>query len=90
MAGDYVFVLANDNELVCLTRNDGQGALGAPAAALSRTKRKRSDPILWAGPVLGGDRLIVLSSPAMRCSVSPYTGELLGSRRCRPAAISDR
>ena len=35
-------------------------------------------PILWAGPVLGGNRLIVLSSKGEAISVSPYTGELLG------------
>ena len=32
----------------------------------------------WAGPVLGGDRLIVLSSDGGALSVSPYTGEPLG------------
>ena len=34
VAGDYVYVVSNDDELICLARNDGQGAMGAPAAAL--------------------------------------------------------
>jgi outer membrane protein assembly factor BamB len=34
--------------------------------------------MVWAGPVLGGDRLIVLSSAGDAISVSPYTGEPLG------------
>jgi hypothetical protein len=32
----------------------------------------------WAGPVLGGDRLIVLSTDGGAVSISPYTGEPLG------------
>ena len=34
VVGDYVFVLANDNELVCLTRDEGKVRWVAPAAAL--------------------------------------------------------
>ena len=41
-------------------------------------EKKKKDPIIWAGPVLGSDRLIVLSSDGMAVSVSPYTGEPLG------------
>ena len=32
----------------------------------------------WSGPVLAGDRLIVISSEGEAFSVSPYTGEPLG------------
>ena len=43
-----------------------------------QNEKKRKDPITWAGPVLGGDRLIVLSSDGDAVSVSPYTGDPLG------------
>ena len=39
---------------------------------------KKKDPIFWAGPVLAGDRLIVISSDGEAISVSPYTGLPLG------------
>jgi outer membrane protein assembly factor BamB len=79
VVGDYIFVLANDNELVCLTRNEGKARWVRQLRRYEDEKAK-SDPILWAGPVLGGNRLIVLSSLGEAVSVSTYTGELVGQQ----------
>ena len=90
VVGDYVFVLANDNEAVCLTRKEGK-VRWVRQLPRFEDEKKKSDPIFWAGPVLGGNRLIVLSS----------TGEALvavarqrridrAAARCRPPAFSDR
>jgi outer membrane protein assembly factor BamB len=79
VAGDYVFVLANDNELVCLTHKEGKVRWVRPLQRFEDEKAK-SDPILWAGPVLGGNRLIALSSLGEAVSVSPYTGEVIGNQ----------
>jgi outer membrane protein assembly factor BamB len=38
----------------------------------------RTDPVVWAGPVLVSDRLILVSSAGYAVSVSPYTGQLTG------------
>src|SRR5215813_2418069 len=77
VAGDYVYVLTTDNELICLTRNEGK-VRWVRLLPSYRDEKKRKDPITWAGPVLGGDRLIVLSSDGDAVSVSPYTGDPLG------------
>ncbi|MGE5271994.1 MAG: PQQ-binding-like beta-propeller repeat protein [Thiohalocapsa sp.] len=77
VVGEYVFVLANDNELVCLMRDDGKIRWVRPLPRYEDEK-SRSDPILWAGPVLGGNRLIVVSSTGEAVSVSASTGELVG------------
>ena len=77
IAGDYVYVLSNDNELICLTRNEGK-IRWLRRFPSYQDEKKRKDPMTWAGPVLGGDRLIVLSSAGDAISVSPYTGEPLG------------
>jgi outer membrane protein assembly factor BamB len=74
VAGDYVFVLINDNEVACLTRNEGKIRWTAPLRRFEDEKDKKG-PIRWAGPVLGGNRLIALSSLGDAVSVSPYTGE---------------
>ncbi len=76
VVGDYVYVLANDNEIVCLTRNEGHVRWVHPLRRYEDEKEK-SDPIFWAGPVLGGNRLIALSSLGDALSVSPLTGELI-------------
>jgi outer membrane protein assembly factor BamB len=77
VAGDYLYLLSNDNELVCLTRNEGKIRWVRRLPSYQNEKKKR-DPMTWAGPVLGSDRLIVLSSAGDAISVSPYTGEPLG------------
>jgi outer membrane protein assembly factor BamB len=77
VVGDYVFVLANDNEIVCLTRDAGKVRWVRRLRRYEDAKDK-SDAIFWAGPVLGGNRLIALSSTGEAVSVSPYTGEPVG------------
>src|SRR5207249_4883785 len=70
VVGDYVFVLANDNQLVCLTRGEGK-VRWASQLRRYENEAKKSDPIVWAGPVLGGNRLIVLSSLGEAVFVTP-------------------
>ena len=77
VAGDYVYVLSTDNELICLTRNEGK-VRWVRLLPSYENEKKRKDPMTWAGPVLGGDRLIVLSSDGGAISISPYTGDPLG------------
>jgi outer membrane protein assembly factor BamB len=77
VVGDYLYMLSNENELVCLTRNDGKLRWVYQLPTYQNEKKKK-DPITWAGPVLGSDRLIVLSSAGDAISISPYTGEPLG------------
>jgi outer membrane protein assembly factor BamB len=79
VVADYVFVLANDNTMVCLTRDEGKVRWARELRRYEDEKAK-SDPIFWAGPVLGGNRLIALSSLGEAVSVSPYTGEVAGQQ----------
>ena len=79
LAGDNVYVLASDNEMVCLTRNDGKIRWVRPLRRFE-DERGRSDPVFWAGPVLGGNRLVAVSSLGGAAFVSPTTGELLGQQ----------
>jgi len=88
VAGDYVYVLSTDNELVCLTRNDGKVRWVQRLPSYEDEKAKE-DPIRWVGPVLGGDRLIMLSSDGWALSVSPYTGQPLGREEMPAGAFVD-
>jgi outer membrane protein assembly factor BamB len=88
VAGDYVYVLSNDNELVCLTRDDGKVRWLRQLPSYEDEKKKE-DPIAWSGPILGGDRLIVLSSDGSALAVSPYTGAPLGREEIPGGAFVD-
>jgi outer membrane protein assembly factor BamB len=80
VAGNYVYLLTTDQTLLCLTRADGK-VRWLRQLPKYEDEKKHEDPIEWAGPVLGGDRLIVLSSDGWALSVSPYTGAPLGRQQ---------
>ncbi len=77
VAGEFIFVLTNDNQVLCLTRREGRVRW---VRQLDRFEDPEDldDPIQWVGPVLAGDRLIVAGSHEKALSISPYTGEPLG------------
>ena len=77
VAGDYVYVLTNDEAVVCLTRREGKikWALDLPRY---ENEEKKKNPLDWSGPVLASDRLIVLASNGDALSISPYTGKAMG------------
>ncbi len=75
--GNYVYVLANNDELACLRREDGKVAW-VRVLPHYEDEAKKKHPLVWTGPVLAGDRLIVVSSEGEAVSLSPYTGDPLG------------
>jgi outer membrane protein assembly factor BamB len=77
VAGDYVYVLSNDVDLICMTRKDGHIRWVRPLPHFE-DEEKKEDPIRWVGPLLAGDRLIAIASTGESLSISPYTGAPLG------------
>lgn len=77
VAGEFIFLVTTQSELVCLSRRDGRVRWVTQLQRYEDEEHSR-DPIQWTGPVLGGDRLILLSSDERALSVSPYTGKVLG------------
>jgi outer membrane protein assembly factor BamB len=77
VAGDYIYVLSNDAEVVCLTRRDGRVRWVFDLPRYENIDKKRG-ALRWSGPVLAGDRLIAVASDGEAISLSPYTGDALG------------
>ena len=80
VAGDWIFLLSASEELACLSRLDGR-VRWVTALPRFEDDRRRRDRILWTGPALVGDRLVVASSYGQAIAVSPYTGEIIGRQR---------
>jgi outer membrane protein assembly factor BamB len=76
VAGPEVYVVSSGAEIVCLNRADGKIRWVTPLTAYKDEKKR--DAVLWAGPVLAGDRLLLGSSTGELLSVSPYDGRPLG------------
>ncbi|PIQ95538.1 MAG: pyrrolo-quinoline quinone [Nitrospinae bacterium CG11_big_fil_rev_8_21_14_0_20_56_8] len=77
VAGDYIYTITNDNELICVSRTDGKvlWVIGLPQF---ENPKDHEDPIVWSGPILASDRLIVAGSDGEALALSPYDGHLIG------------
>lgn len=77
IAGEFIYLLTNESQLVCLTRRGGRIRWVRDLPQFEEPD-SRDDPIKWSGPVLAGDRLVITGSHGEAWSVSPYTGKVLG------------
>jgi len=77
VAGDYLYVVTDDAQVLCVRRADGRVRWIHQLDAY-RNEKARKGAITWSGPVLVSDRLLILSSEGFALSMSPYTGDVLG------------
>ena len=77
VAGDFVYILLNTNDVVALRRRTGEVRWITPLPRFE-DEEDRVDPIQWVGPALVDDRLIVAANTGELWSISPYTGAVLG------------
>ncbi|MBN36739.1 MAG: pyrrolo-quinoline quinone [Rhodospirillaceae bacterium] len=77
VAGDYLYLVTLDGQVVCMLRQDGR-IRWVSALPQFEDEEDREDPIHWSGPILVGDRLLVAGTDGMAAAISPYTGALLG------------
>ncbi|HIA21545.1 MAG TPA: pyrrolo-quinoline quinone [Alphaproteobacteria bacterium] len=77
LAGDYLYVMTVDSNLVCIRRTDGRirWVRSVPAYI---DPEDQEGPIVWTRPTLVGDRLIIAGSHGEVRAISPYTGRMLG------------
>lgn len=87
VAGDFIYVLTERNEVVCMLRQGGRVRWVSPLASLVDPDNPDSRRIRWVGPLLASDRLLLASSEGEIASVSPYTGEALG-KTSLPGGVS--
>jgi len=77
LAGDFLYLLTNNNEVVALDAKRGHVLWVTPLSTWKKPE-KRSGRIIWTGPVLASDRLLLAGSHGYALSISPYTGKVLG------------
>lgn len=78
VAGDFIFVLTNDSEIAALGRNDGKVYWVRPLPRFEDPE-DREGRIVWSGPVLASDRLLLAGSHGEVLAASPYDGRILGT-----------
>lgn len=76
LAGRYLFLISNAGDLVCLSADNGR-VYWVTALPRFEDEKEKQRPVLWTGPVLAGERLIVVGSDARAITVSPLDGRIL-------------
>jgi outer membrane protein assembly factor BamB len=72
LAGNHLFVLTADNNLVALGRDNGA------IRWVTKIKGKDNKPMFFTGPILAGGRLILAGTDGDVVEVNPETGQILG------------
>lgn len=80
VAGDYIFVISVDAELVCVSRAEG-AIVWVSKLRRYEQEKKRKNRIAWAGPVLAGDNLVLVSTRGDIVKVSPQDGSVIETKR---------
>ena len=86
VAGEFVYIVTLEGEVMCLTRREGKIRWVHPLDRYKSAKKK-TDPIQWAGPILAGDRLFLVSSTQKLVAMSPLTGEVLSTEKLNAPAF---
>jgi outer membrane protein assembly factor BamB len=84
-AGENIFMLTTEQQLVALTRNRGDIRW---VASLPRWADKdRTEPLVWAGPVLAGGRLFVVGGKKEMLEINPENGAVIETYKLPGATI---
>ena len=75
VAGDFIYLVSIEGELICVAREDG-GIVWVTQLRRYKNEKKRKGRISWAGPVLAGGQLLLVSTEKEIVRVSPETGEV--------------
>ena len=77
VAGDYIFLLTNDAEVAAISRESGS-IHWVQTLPQYKDPETKDFPIIWSGPLLASDRLLIASSTGEVYAVSPYDGRIMG------------
>ncbi|MGK2909003.1 MAG: PQQ-binding-like beta-propeller repeat protein [Sphingobium sp.] len=88
VAGEWVFVVTDDAKLLCVARATGKIRWISQLDRWRKAKKK-TGTIRWTGPVLAGNRLILVSTQGDMLYVDPATGTVQTTQDLdRPMSLS--
>lgn len=86
VAGDYVFLMTDNAELLCLHRPDGRVRWVQPLPRYEDPE-DQSGPLSYTGPVLAGERLVVVRSDGALLQFDPADGAGLSTLSIGPRTL---
>lgn len=86
VAGDFVFTVTTDSKVAALSKIDGS-VIWLQQLETFKNPQKRKGRIVWSGPVLAGERLVVASSRGRMMILNPYDGSIIEERKIGDAVM---
>lgn len=80
IAGDFIFTVTTDGKVAALSKINGS-VIWVQQLESFRKPKKRKDRVVWSGPVLAGERLVVVSSRGRMMIINPYDGSIIEERK---------
>lgn len=77
ISGDFLYATTIDSEVVCIDVRTGQ-IMWVTQLRRFEDQEDQEERIIWTGPSIASDRLILMSSYEQALSLSPYSGAVLG------------
>ena len=77
VAGEYIFIVSTDGQVVCMNRGDGRVRWTQQLQVFEDPSAKHG-PIVWTGPLLVSNFLVLVASTGRAELLSPYNGQKLG------------
>ena len=76
VAGDFIYTVTTEGEVACMSKTDGTVIWLTQLQAFKKQK-KRKKRIAWSGPIMAGERLVMMGSHGKGVEVNPYDGTTL-------------
>jgi outer membrane protein assembly factor BamB len=76
IAGDFLYILSNDYQLVCLMLSDGR-VKWVRQLPRYQNEEKHKNPLVWRGPVMADGKLLVAGMHGQMLTISPKDGKTL-------------
>ena len=76
VAGDFIYTVTTEGEVACMSKTDGTVIWLTQLQAFKKQK-KRKKRIAWSGPIMAGERLVMMGSHGKGVEVNPYDGAIL-------------
>jgi outer membrane protein assembly factor BamB len=75
VAGEWLFLITDDSKLVCIARGTGKIRWISQLRAF-KNEKKHKDAVYWNGPVVAGNRLVLVNSLGEIVFASPQDGHV--------------
>ncbi len=86
VAGDFIFIVSVDSELVCIARESG-AVIWVSQLRRYQNQKKKKGRISWAGPILVGGHLLLVSTQGQLVKVDASSGEVVDTKKLGEGSI---